>query len=166
MAEDYANFDEAMREAQRLVERFETPETKERQMPAPEMTPHVEQRLGDDAIIWLGTVRPDGRPHLVPVWFIWDGSTMLIFSQPGSRKVANLRRNPHVTLALETGGTGADVIVIEGEAVLVDGLAATAVPAYAEKYGEQMALLGYDPESLAQAYSQAIRISPMKVRAS
>ena len=43
---------------------------------------HVEQRLREEPIIWLTTVRPDGRPHTVPVWFLWDGETFLIFSQP------------------------------------------------------------------------------------
>ena len=32
---------------------------------------HTAQRLSAEPVIWLGTVRPDGRPHNVPVWFAW-----------------------------------------------------------------------------------------------
>ena len=45
-------------------------------------------------------MRADGRPHLVPVWFLWDGETLLIFSEPEKQKVRNLRANGQVSLAL------------------------------------------------------------------
>src|SRR5256885_2571611 len=32
---------------------------------------HIDARLRHEPIIWLSSVRPDGRPHLVPVWFLW-----------------------------------------------------------------------------------------------
>ncbi|MBV9228713.1 MAG: pyridoxamine 5'-phosphate oxidase family protein, partial [Chloroflexi bacterium] len=62
---------------------------------------HVDQRLRTEPIIWLNSVRPDGRPHSVPVWFLWDGATFLIFSKPSSQKIRNLRQNKYVTLALD-----------------------------------------------------------------
>jgi hypothetical protein len=37
---------------------------------------HIDQRLYSDHMIWLSTVRSDGRPHTVPVWFLWDGKTI------------------------------------------------------------------------------------------
>jgi PPOX class probable F420-dependent enzyme len=61
---------------------------------------HALERLQNDIIIWLSTVRPDGRPHLVPVWFLWDGQTILIFSKP-DQKIRNLRQNPAVMLGLD-----------------------------------------------------------------
>src|SRR5258706_14426713 len=86
--------------------------TKERDM-------HIDQRLRSDPIIWLSTVRSDGRPHTAPVWFLWDGKTIMIFSQPGSQNLRNLRNNPYVTLALEGTNGGTDVIVLEGKAELL-----------------------------------------------
>ena len=71
---------------------------------------HVEQRLREEPIVWFTTVRPDGRPHTVPVWFLWDGETFLIFSQPGNLKIRNLQRNPHITLALDGTKQGGDVV--------------------------------------------------------
>ena len=55
---------------------------------------HVEERLRTNRILWLGSVRPDGRPHLVYVFFLWDGKHILIFSQPTSQKIRNVQHNP------------------------------------------------------------------------
>jgi predicted pyridoxine 5'-phosphate oxidase superfamily flavin-nucleotide-binding protein len=35
--------------------------------------PQTEAALRDDPVVWLSSVQPDGRPHVVPVWFHWDG---------------------------------------------------------------------------------------------
>lgn len=124
---------------------------------------HIDERLRRELMMWLSTVRPDGRPHLVPVWFLWDGETILIFSQPKQQKLRNLQHNPNVVVALDTAGQGDDVVMIEGKAELLDDpRVSTALPAYAEKYKERLELYGWSGESMAQDYSQAIRITPTK----
>jgi len=124
---------------------------------------HIDERLRRELMMWLSTVRPDGRPHLVPVWFLWDGETILIFSQPNQQKLRNLQHNPNVVVALDTAGQGDDVVMIEGKAELLDDpKVSTALPAYAEKYKERLELYGWSGESMAQDYSQAIRIMPTK----
>ena len=80
---------------------------------------HVDERLRSDIMLWLNTVRPDGRPHSAAVWFLWDGSQFLIFSQPNTQKLRNLQHNPNVVLALDNTKDGSDVIVIEGKAELL-----------------------------------------------
>jgi PPOX class probable F420-dependent enzyme len=80
---------------------------------------HVAQRLSAEAIIWLCTVRPDGRPHNVPVWFAWHDPTMLIFSMPKTAKVGDMRRSPAVSLALDSADGGQDVVLAEGRAKLI-----------------------------------------------
>src|SRR5262249_32700548 len=98
---------------------------------------HTDQRLREDKILWLGTVRPDGRPHLVPVWFLWDGATIYIFSIPEQQKIRNIRQNPQVILALDDTKAGEDVITIEGTAALVEDSSPTPESSdYVEKYGE------------------------------
>jgi PPOX class probable F420-dependent enzyme len=124
---------------------------------------HIDERLRRELMMWLSTVRPDGRPHLVPVWFLWDGETILIFSQPKQQKLRNLQHNPNVVVALDTAGQGDDVVMMEGKAELLDDpKVSTALPAYAEKYKERLELYGWSGESMAQDYSQAIRITPTK----
>jgi len=124
---------------------------------------HVEQRLREEAIIWFTTVRADGCPHTVPVWFLWDGETFLIFSQPGNLKMRNVQRNPHITLALDGTKQGGDVVTVEGEAELLSEPSRTmTVPAYGEKYASLIKTMGADPERLVEDYSQPIRIKPTK----
>jgi PPOX class probable F420-dependent enzyme len=124
---------------------------------------HVEQRLREEPIIWLTTVRPDGRPHTVPVWFLWDGETFLIFSQPGNLKIRNLQRNPHVTLAIDGTKQGGDVVTVEGEAELLSEPSRNiVVPAYGEKYASLIKEMGAHTERMVEDYSQPIRIKPAK----
>jgi PPOX class probable F420-dependent enzyme len=121
---------------------------------------HTDQRLRAEPIIWLSSVRPDGRPHLVPVWFLWDGAAILIFSKPAAQKVRNLRHNPQVVLALDSADEGEDVVVLEGRAeLLADGAPQSTLPEYAEKYAALMARLGMAVEWHAAEYTQAIRVT-------
>lgn len=124
---------------------------------------HVEQRLREDPIIWLTTVRADGRPHTVPVWFLWEGETFLILSQPGNLKIRNLQRNPHITLALDGTKQGGDVVTVEGEAELLNEQSKNmAVPAFSAKYASMIKAMGEDLNRMAEEYSQPIRIKPTK----
>ncbi|HEV8190744.1 MAG TPA: TIGR03667 family PPOX class F420-dependent oxidoreductase [Ktedonobacterales bacterium] len=125
---------------------------------------HVDERLRTDLILWLGTVRPDGRPHLVPVWFLWDGSTILLFSIPENQKVRNLRQNNRVMAALDDTYDGDDVVTLEGTAELLDdpNVKPTTVADYVAKYANELAEMGMSPERLAAEYSQAIRITPTR----
>ena len=125
---------------------------------------HIDQRLRNDITIWLNTVRPNGRPHAVVVWFLWDGEAILIFSQPKTQKLRNLHHNPNVLLAVDNTRDGADPITIEGIASLLKpGEASTVQPGYVEKYGEHIIRIGYTLEEMAAEYSQPIRIIPTRV---
>jgi PPOX class probable F420-dependent enzyme len=124
---------------------------------------HVEERLRTDQIAWLGTVRPDGRPHLVPVWFFWDGESVLVFTKPEWQKVRNLRQNPRATLALDDTKHGGDVVIVEAEAELLAQPSAEVVPpAYVEKYAAGIAGLGMTEESMTAEWPQAIRLRPTR----
>jgi PPOX class probable F420-dependent enzyme len=124
---------------------------------------HVEERLRNDPIIWLSSVRPDGRPHIVPVSFLWDGKSILIFSQPHSQKIRNIRHNPNVMLALDDTKGGDDVVMFEGKAELLNETTAnTPTAAYATKYDSMLRSMGWDVATMAADYSQPIRITPTR----
>ena len=124
---------------------------------------HIDQRLRTNRIVWLNTVRPDGRPHSVAVWFLWHNETILIFSRPNNQKIRNLRQNANVILSIDDTQQGDDPITIEGTATLLEpGLADTTLDAYVEKYGEAIKSIGFTPESMAAEYSQGIRIVPTR----
>jgi PPOX class probable F420-dependent enzyme len=121
---------------------------------------HVDQRLREEPMIWFTSVRADGRPHTVPVWFVWDGETFLIFSQPGNVKLRNVQRNPHITLALDGTKQGTDVVIVEGEAEILSEPRNMLV--YGEKYASLIKAVGADPERMVADFSQQIRIKPTK----
>ncbi|HEX8600317.1 MAG TPA: pyridoxamine 5'-phosphate oxidase family protein [Chloroflexia bacterium] len=127
---------------------------------------HVDERLRTEIIIWLATIRADGRPHLVPVWFLWDNSesVIYIFSKP-DQKIRNLKQNPNVVLALNSP-TGNDVVTLEGTATLLErDDITTAHPDYVAKYQALLDQYGWTGESMSQSYTEPIRIEVTKVRA-
>jgi PPOX class probable F420-dependent enzyme len=123
----------------------------------------AERRLHEEEIAWLTTVRQDGQPQSVPVWFLWDGQTFLIYSQPGRQKLRNIDTNSHVDLNLNSNAYGGDVVRAEGVADIVEEAPpASEVPEYVEKYQTAIARIGFDPESFARAYSVPLRITPTR----
>lgn len=72
----------------------------------------------------LATVRADGRPHVVPVWFALDGDTIVFTADGASAKAAHLRRNPHVALCVDDETPPFSYVVIEGTATIETDLAA------------------------------------------
>lgn len=61
------------------------------------------ERLESQQNLWFSSVRADGRPHLVPVWFVWHAEKIYIGTDPKSVKSQNIRANPRVAVALEDG---------------------------------------------------------------
>src|SRR3979409_984511 len=78
----------------------------------------AERRLREDIIGWLVTVTSDGRPQPKPVWFVWDGESLLLYSVPAQAKLRNIEGNPAVSLHLDTGEDGEDVVIVTGRAVV------------------------------------------------
>ncbi len=119
--------------------------------------------LDAEPVVWLSTVRPDGTPHLVPIWFSWDGETVLIASKPQAKKVANLRANPRVMLALGEPDEDFDVGLLEGIAEILEAPAADVLPpGHLRKYRDQMAEIGLSREEFLRAYSLVIRVRPTR----
>jgi PPOX class probable F420-dependent enzyme len=126
----------------------------------------VSQRLRDERIVWLTTVRADGRPEPSPVWFLWDGESFVIFSQPDTVKARNIAKRPKVSLNLNSDYYGGDVLIISGEAKIVpDVRAHDAFPALVEKYRGNLDNPGsLSTEQFVSEYSVAIQITPTKLR--
>ncbi|HEX6446684.1 MAG TPA: pyridoxamine 5'-phosphate oxidase family protein [Streptosporangiales bacterium] len=126
---------------------------------------HVEARLRGNLMAWLTTVRPDGRPRTVPVWFLLtDDETILLFSQPGKAKLRNIEANPHVTLALDVCDLGRDVITVDGLAQRVaNHPTALEVPQYLAKYAERIGALYGTPENFAESFSEAVVVTPSAI---
>ncbi|PTA45903.1 pyridoxamine 5'-phosphate oxidase family protein [Micromonospora sp. RP3T] len=99
--------------------------------PAP-LPPGVDARLADERNVWLCTLRPDGSPHLTPVWFVHADGVWWVGCEAGSVKARNVAADPRVSLALEGGD---HPVVAEGAARLHRGdFPPAVVAAFADKY--------------------------------
>ncbi len=100
----------------------------------------VEEKFAKARNYWVGTTRPDGRPHNMPVWGVWvDG--MLVFSTDRrTRKARNIDSNPAIVVHLESGD---DVAIAEGSVDLVSntGLIKQIDSTYKKKYGMKVSTI-------------------------
>jgi len=126
-------------------------------------TTRVDRLLRTGPVVWLSTVCPDGRPHLVPIWFWWDGASVLIASKPHARKIANLRANPECMLAIGDAEADFDVALIEARAELTPISTRSLLEAgLLAKYRDRMASVGLPMAEFEATYSQVIRITPTR----
>ena len=97
--------------------------------PAVLASPLVSELLGLRVVAVLATHEPDGAVHAVPVWFAGDGDAILIGTGGGSRKVANLRRDPRASVTLHDSRPGYEVcgVCLIGAAEVVEGEAGAAL---------------------------------------
>ena len=118
-------------------------------------------------MIWLTTVGRTGRPYPAVVWFLWDGSTILVYSLAGAQRLSNIERNPWVALHLDGDGAGGDVVVVQGRArIAPDERPADRVPEFVEKYLDWITgQLHTSPEGFARMCSVPVRIVPTRVQA-
>ncbi|MDX2162149.1 MAG: TIGR03667 family PPOX class F420-dependent oxidoreductase [bacterium] len=115
--------------------------------------------------IWLTTVREDGMPQPTPVWFVQDGDSFVIYSQPDAQKVKNVKAHSKVALSFNADEEAESYVVIMGHATVDPGLPkAIDNPAYLEKYAKGIPDIGMTPESMSAAFSAAIRVLPTRIR--
>lgn len=125
----------------------------------------ADKRLKEEAIAWLTTVTPQGHPQSSPIWYLWDGKTILLYSQKDKGKLKNIATNPNVSFHLDSDGVGGDILAIEGRAAIEPGAPpANQLPTYLEKYRDGIKRIGMTPDSFASDYSEAVRITPERAR--
>lgn len=64
----------------------------------------------------LATVGADGRPHVVPIWFVLDGDTIVFTTGRGTAKAKHIARNPRVALCIDDERPPFAFVLVEGSA--------------------------------------------------
>jgi PPOX class probable F420-dependent enzyme len=59
--------------------------------------------LDEQMVMQCATIGPRGLPHMVPLWYVRDGSELRGWTYAKSQKARNLERDPRATLGIETG---------------------------------------------------------------
>lgn len=120
-------------------------------------------RLESEQVAWIVTSGRDGYPHAVPVWFLWLDGKALIFSEPKTAKVANIRADDRVALHLESGDDGEQLTVLRGTAALHDDAPAWVSDIgedYTAKYDEWLQRLDLTTASMLEKYTTVIVFTP------
>ena len=76
--------------------------------------------LGEQHTCRFATTGPDG-PHVAPVWFVWDGQAIWVYSLTRSQRWANVSRDPRVAVVVDDGHHYHELhgVEIEGQATVV-----------------------------------------------
>jgi hypothetical protein len=77
----------------------------------------AQQRLSRGGWFWLTTIRPDGAPHVRPLFAVWSDAAIYVASKDTARKSRNLAGEARCTLAHDAGDAH---LVVEGVARRVD----------------------------------------------
>src|SRR2546428_9667470 len=112
----------------------------------------------------LATVRKDGRPHVVPIWFDLDGDTLVFTTGQTTIKAANIRRDPRVCLCVDDETPPYAYIMVEGTATWSPDMGE--LLHWATRIGGR-----YMGQELAQTYGQRngvpgealVRVTPTRI---
>jgi PPOX class probable F420-dependent enzyme len=125
--------------------------------------------LDEPVIARMGTVSTGGRPHVVPVWFLWEAGTLWISSFRSTRKVRDLERNPNLSVLVDTAESGVDyqAALFEGPAELVvepaEFVQEMSTRIYTRYLGPE-GVLAPDPQSwIHDPENLLIRLKPEKI---
>lgn len=112
----------------------------------------------------LATVRADGQPHVVPIWFVLDDDILVFTTWHETVKAANMRRDPRVSICVDDQMPPFAFVMIEGTAAIEEQ------PDNFEYWTTQIAGRYMGPE-LAESYGKRnsmegewlVRVTPTKV---
>lgn len=111
----------------------------------------------------------NGQPHVVPVWFDWDGESVWISAFQSTRKVKDLLRNPLCSILIEPKDLqpgDLQAVLFEGRAELICSpdprVAAVSLRIYTRYLGAD-GVLAAEPQSwIHDAENTLIRLTPAK----
>jgi PPOX class probable F420-dependent enzyme len=118
------------------------------------------ERANPSLVGVVGTMRADGSPHVVPVWYAWDGQAVLVWTDEGRLWARNLRRDPRVAFSVQEPGPPFGAVTMRGTAEIriggadLDGdvrricrryLAEDEVDGYVAKWSQLHTIVRIDP---------------------
>ena len=110
------------------------------------------ERIAKSHNYWIATTRPDGWPHVMPLWGVWLGDAFYFSTGSSTRKARNLAANPRCVVCTECAD---EAIILEGLVEQVDdpSLYARIADAYEAKYDWRL------EQATAPAYAVRPRVA-------
>lgn len=123
--------------------------------------------LAEQRTCRFATSGPDG-PHVAPVWFVWDGQALWVYSLTRSQRWANVSRDPRVAVVVDAGHHYHELhgVEIEGQAVMVGPVPRTGdedAPELAEPERRMAAKYFDAPQMTHDGRHAWLRITPLKL---
>ncbi len=128
----------------------------------------IDAYLSEPILARIATVR-GRRPHVVPVWFWWDGTSIWTETGLNFQKHKNLVKNPHCTIVVDTtqGGLRFKGVVLEGRPELIteplDAVRDIVVRIYTKYLGHEGAQAP-TPQRMINARHVIIKLTPARLR--
>ena len=118
----------------------------------------------------LTTLREDGMPVTVPVWFEWDGAAVRVFSSADSGKLTRIRRDPRASLTVPNAmGEPEAWVAFDGRAAISSEGAFELSERLAHRYwdmGDPGHKSTLDEWRVSAAYLRIVELKPESVRTS
>jgi nitroimidazol reductase NimA-like FMN-containing flavoprotein (pyridoxamine 5'-phosphate oxidase superfamily) len=81
----------------------------------------IEEFLSTPKVARIATIQ-DGKPHVVPVWYYYDGTNILVSTTKEARKAKNIQTNPNVSITIDdVEGKLEDISFLNAKAVIIEG---------------------------------------------
>jgi PPOX class probable F420-dependent enzyme len=108
----------------------------------------IETFLSVPRMARMATTAINGNPHVVPVWYYYDGTNILVTAVKGTKRTKNIKNNPNVSIVIDiVEGKAEDIsylnakaVVIEGEAEITDDTDGSFAKKMYERYAGKNAL--------------------------
>ena len=131
----------------------------------------IQEFLSIPRLARMATIQ-NGRPHLVPVWYFYDGTNIIVSSPKGTKKTKNLQRNPNVSIIVDivdgrvqdlSFATKAKAVIIEGIAELHDDTDSSFARKTYERYAGKNALNNPQVQFSVSLPRYIVVIKPTKI---
>jgi nitroimidazol reductase NimA-like FMN-containing flavoprotein (pyridoxamine 5'-phosphate oxidase superfamily) len=113
----------------------------------------IEELLAQPVLARLATANPKNlQPHVVPVWFAWDGKSIWISAFISTRKVKEVQRNSRIAVLVEPkpGENKLQAVLLEGQAELI-----SAPPSLVQEMSLSIYIRYLGPEGVLAAEPQS-----------
>ena len=131
----------------------------------------VQEFLSIPRLARMATIQ-NGKPHLVPVWYFYDGKNIIVSTPKGTKKTKNLQSNPNVSIIIDivdgrvedlSYATKAKAVIVEGVAELQDDVDSSFARKIYERYAGKNALNNPQVQFSVNLPRYMVLIKPTKI---
>ena len=123
----------------------------------------IEELLGRPLVSVVSTIRPDGTPHMTPVWHLVDGADVVLTVDSSSVKARNVRGNPVAALSVVTDETPQRWLLVSGKAELSTERSEEIVRKISVHYMGEEEGIPYSEQAMKDFEFVLLRIKPTRV---